>query len=79
MTSDEFQSLAARMQLADERTCAVLVQDMPRSGKGRDAFLALCHQQAVTHALMTALQAERNDCQLLRLAYLGAVHGDPVH
>lgn len=79
MNAAEFESLAARMRVADKRTCEVLVQDMPRSGKGREAFLALLHQQAVTHALMTALQAERNDCQLLRLAYLGAVHGDPVH
>ncbi len=79
MNAAEFESLAARMRVADKRTCEVLVQDMPRSGKGREAFLALMHQQAVTHALMTALQAEMNDAQLLRLAYLDARNGNEPH
>ena len=77
MNAAEFESLAARMRVADKRTCEVLVQEMPSRGKGREAFLALLHQQAVSHALAAALQQEALQCQLLRLAY--ASKGDTVH
>ena len=77
MTEMELHNLLERMQIADKRTADLLTQEMPSRGKGREAFLALLHQQAVTHALMTALQAEMNDAQLLRLAY--ASKGDTVH
>ena len=77
MNAAEFESLAARMRVADKRTCEVLVQEMPRRGKGREAFLALLHQQAVSHALAAALQHEALQNQLLRLAY--ASKGDTVH
>ena len=77
MNTHEYESLVGRMKAADRRTRELLVQDMPRSGKGRDAFLALLHQQAVSHALLTALQNEMADYQLLRLAYLS--NGDTVH
>ena len=77
MTEMELRSLLERMRIADKRTADLLTQEMPRRGKGREAFLALLHQQAVSHALAAALQQEALQCQLLRLAY--ASKGDTVH
>lgn len=77
MTEMELHNLLERMRIADKRTADLLTQEMPRRGKGREALMALLHQQAVSHALAAALQQEALQCQLLRLAY--ASKGDTVH
>lgn len=79
MNAAEFESLAARMRVADKRTCEVLVQDMPRSGKGREAFFALLQARAVVDELHRALVQEMHRTQLARLAYMDAAYGGVIH